>query len=85
MKNVDDAVVEILENVIDAVPAVEALVESVATEGALLVIVTLMADAGGVFKAKVENVIRSLPVVTVLAVVIPATVTVICWKTLGVL
>ena len=70
---------------IDAVPAVVALVETVATEGELLVTVTVTADAGAVFKAKFENVMRSFPVVTTLGEVMPATVTVICWNTLGVL
>jgi hypothetical protein len=71
--------------VIDEVPAVVALVETVATDGELLVTVTVTADAGAVFNAKFENVIRSLPVVTVLGLVMPPTVTVICWNTLGVL
>ena len=70
---------------IDEVPAVVALVETVATDGELLVTVTLTADAGAVFRAKLEKVMRSLPVVTILGEVMPATVTVICWKTLGVL
>ena len=70
---------------IDEVPAVVALVETVATEGELLVTVTVTADAGAVFKAKLYNFMRSLPVVTLLGVAMPATVTVICWNTLGVL